>query len=183
MCYTYLIFLHDLHQLNNLVPARNKSIYPLLVPVWILYSLPLFHFFSNLVISPHTFSTVGIFEGSKEVENSGARSGLYLLPLLLLTAIELSLGVSSLNTSTNKTNKNIHKRKNTKNTVQTIQNTVNSGIHIMKTPTHTHRTAHMRFVIASCVSTLLCGHELLCWRTISATFCEVKPSWNTTAAF
>ena len=96
------------------------------------------------------------------MENSGPRSGLYLLLLLLLTAIELSLGVNSLYTSINKTNKNVHKRKNTKNTVQTIQNTVNSSIHIMKTPTHTQRTAHMSFVIASCVSTLLCGHELSC---------------------
>jgi len=31
---------------------------------------------------------------------------------------------------------NTHKGNNTKNTVQTIQNTVNSNIHVTKTPTH-----------------------------------------------
>jgi hypothetical protein len=39
-------------------------------------------------------------------------------------ASELSLSGSSPYTSTDKTNKNIHKRNNAKNTVQTIQNTV-----------------------------------------------------------
>jgi len=63
---------------------------------------------------------------------------LLLLLLLLLTATELSLGGSSPYTSTDKTNKNIHKGNNTKNTVQTIQNTVNTSTHITKTPTHTH---------------------------------------------
>jgi hypothetical protein len=33
---------------------------------------------------------------------------------------------------------NIHKRNNTKNAVQTIQNTLNTIIHVTKTPTHTH---------------------------------------------
>jgi len=39
---------------------------------------------------------------------------------------------------------NIHKQNNTKNTVQTIQNTVNTGTHITKTPTHykTHTYTH-----------------------------------------
>ena len=36
---------------------------------------------------------------------------------------------------------NIHKRNNTKNTVQTIQNTINTSIHITKTPTH-YKTTH-----------------------------------------
>jgi len=33
---------------------------------------------------------------------------------------------------------NIHKRNNTKNTAQTMQDTVNTSLHITKTPTHTH---------------------------------------------
>jgi hypothetical protein len=52
---------------------RNKSVYPLLVPVSILYSQPLFRFFSKVVITPQPFSTVGILEGSKEVEISGSK--------------------------------------------------------------------------------------------------------------
>ena len=43
---------------------------------------------------------------------------------------------------------NIHKRNNTNNTVQTIQNTVNTNIHITKTPTlyktHTYTHPHIR---------------------------------------
>jgi len=31
---------------------------------------------------------------------------------------------------------NVHKRNNTTNTVQTIENRVNTGTHIIKTPTH-----------------------------------------------
>jgi hypothetical protein len=58
---------------------------------------------------------------------------LLLLLLLLLTAIELSLSGSSPYTSTDRTNKNIHKRNNTKNTVQKIQNTINTSTHIAKT--------------------------------------------------
>ena len=67
-----------------------------------------------------------------------------LLLLLLLTAIQLSLGGSSTYTSTDKTKKNIHKRNNIQNTVQTIQNTVNTSTHIIKTPTHykTHTYTH-----------------------------------------
>jgi hypothetical protein len=34
----------------------------------------------------------------------------------------------------------MHKRKNTKNTVKTIQNTVNTSIHIIKTPTRYQNT-------------------------------------------
>jgi len=52
-------------------------------------------------------------------------TGLLLL-LLLLTAIELSLGGSSPYTSTDKTKTNIHKQNNTK-TVQTVQSTVNTS--------------------------------------------------------
>jgi len=37
---------------------------------------------------------------------------------------------------------NIHKRNNTKNTVQAIQNTVNTSIHITKTP-HTLQNPHI----------------------------------------
>jgi hypothetical protein len=64
---------------------------------------------------------------------------LLLLLLLLLTSIEVSLGGSSPYTSTDKTNKNIHKQ----NTVLTIQNTVNTSTHITKhshkvQPTHTN---------------------------------------------
>jgi len=33
---------------------------------------------------------------------------------------------------------NVHKQNSTKNAVQTIQNTVNTIIHITKTPTYTH---------------------------------------------
>ena len=33
---------------------------------------------------------------------------------------------------------NIQKRNNIKNTEQTIQNTLNTSMHITKTPTHTH---------------------------------------------
>ena len=77
MYYTHLILLCNLHQLNSLVPVRNKNIYPHLVPVSILYSQPLFYFFNNLVISAKPFPAVGIFEGSKEVESEVARSGLY----------------------------------------------------------------------------------------------------------
>jgi hypothetical protein len=45
------------------------------------------------------------------------------LLLLLLTAIELSLGGST----AKQVRKHTHKRNNTKNTVQTIQNTVNTS--------------------------------------------------------
>jgi len=42
---------------------------------------------------------------------------------------------------------NIHKQNNTKNTVQTIQNTVNTSLHITKTPTyykiHTYTHPHI----------------------------------------
>ena len=72
-------------------------------------------------------------------------SELFLL-VLLLPAIELSLGGSSPYTSTDKTNKN--KYTQTKNTVQTIQNTINTSIHITKTPTlyktHTYTHPHIR---------------------------------------
>jgi len=58
---------------------------------------------------------------------------LFLLLLLLLTAID----GSSPYTSTNKTNKNKYTQtKQYKNPVQTAQNTVNTSIHITKTPTH-----------------------------------------------
>jgi hypothetical protein len=58
--------------------------------------------------------------------------------------MELTLGGNSAYTSTNKTDKNIHKGNNTKNTVTTIQNTVNTGTHITKTITHykTHTYTH-----------------------------------------
>jgi hypothetical protein len=40
----------------------------------------------------------------------------------------------------------VHKRNNTKNTVQTIQNTINTSMHITKTPAHyitTHTYTHI----------------------------------------
>jgi len=42
----------------------------------------------------------------------------------------------------------IRKRNNTKNTVQTVQNTVNTNIHITKTPTHykTHTYTHPHII-------------------------------------
>ena len=63
--------------------------------------------------------------------------------ILLLSAIELSLGGSSPYTSRDKKIRiSIHKRNNTKNTVQTIKNTVNTSTHVIKTPAHykTHTT-------------------------------------------
>ena len=56
----------------------------------------------------------------------------------------MSLGGSSPYTSTDKTNKSIHKLKQYKYTVQTIQNTVNTSTHITKTSTHykTHTYTH-----------------------------------------
>jgi len=71
-----------------------------------------------------------------------ARHFEYLLLLLLLLTyllitIELSLGGSSLYTSTDKIYKNNYtKTKQYQNTVQAIQNTVNTSTHITKTPTH-----------------------------------------------
>jgi len=52
---------------------------------------------------------------------------------------------------------NIHKRNDTKNTVQTIQNTVNTGTHITKTPTHykAHTFAHQRITKQVKTTTLL----------------------------
>jgi hypothetical protein len=50
---------------NSLAPARNKSIYLLLVPVLILHSQPLLHFFNNLAIAPKHFPTDGTFRVPK----------------------------------------------------------------------------------------------------------------------
>ena len=68
--------------------------------------------------------------------------------IIIITAVEFSLGGSSPYTSTDKTN-NIYKRNNTKtqykqykNTVQTIQSTVNTSTHITKTPTHNETNTH-----------------------------------------
>jgi len=47
------------------VPARSSSICSLILPVWIVYSQPVFHFFSNVVITLKPFTTDGIFEGSR----------------------------------------------------------------------------------------------------------------------
>lgn len=44
------------------------------MPVWIVYSQPLFHFFSNVVITPKPFPTDGIFEGSREAEIWGSKN-------------------------------------------------------------------------------------------------------------
>jgi hypothetical protein len=58
------------------------------------------------------------------------------LYVLLLTAIELSLGGSSSYNSTDKTNKNKYTyTKQYKNAVQTIQNTVNASTHYQNTHT------------------------------------------------
>jgi len=48
---------------------RETSIYPT-VPVLILYSQSLLHFFSNLVITPKPLPTHDIFEASKEIRMS-----------------------------------------------------------------------------------------------------------------
>ena len=53
---------------------------------------------------------------------------------------------------------NIHKWNNTKNRVQTLQNTVNTNIHITKTPTHynppsTHTHTHTHTHITKQVKT------------------------------
>jgi len=53
--------------LYSLAPARNIIIYPFLVPVGILHSLPLLHVFNNLVIIPKPLATDGIFDGCNGV--------------------------------------------------------------------------------------------------------------------
>ena len=76
-----------------------------------------------------------------------------LLLLLLLTAIEFSLGASSPYTSRDKTNKNKYtEKKQYKNTVQTMQNTVKTSTRITKHPhianphihTHPHFTKQVK---------------------------------------
>ena len=61
-----------------------------------------------------------------------------LLLLSLLIATDLLAGGSSLYTSTDKTNKNEIYIKETiqKHSTNNTKNTVNTGIHITKTPTH-----------------------------------------------
>jgi hypothetical protein len=64
---------------------------------------------------------------------------LILLLLLLLLFVQLSchsVAVVFKQVQTKQIRINIHKRNNTKITVQTIQNTVNTNMHINKTPTH-----------------------------------------------
>ena len=63
---------------------------------------------------------------------------LILLLLLLLLLMQLSchsVAVVLTLAQTKQIRINIHKRNNTKTTVQTIQNTVNTNMHINKTPT------------------------------------------------
>ena len=54
--------------INSIATARNKSIFPLLVPVSILYSQPFLHFFTNLITTPNPSRTDDIFECPKEGE-------------------------------------------------------------------------------------------------------------------
>jgi hypothetical protein len=68
-----------------------------------------------------------------------------LLLLLLLTAIELSLGGRSPYSSTDKIYTNKYKyMKQYKNTVQTIPNTVYTSTNITKTPTQLSQHPHIR---------------------------------------
>jgi hypothetical protein len=71
--------------------------------------------------------------------NVGTELSLLTALLLLLIAVELSIGGSSPYASTDRTNKNeCTQKKQYKNAVQTVQNTVNSSTHVNRTPTHTH---------------------------------------------
>jgi len=62
--FLYLIFIN----FESLVPVRNKGIYLLFVPGWILYLQPLFHFLNNLILAAEP-SKGGVFEDSKEAQN------------------------------------------------------------------------------------------------------------------
>jgi hypothetical protein len=56
-----------------------------------------------------------------------------IIIIIIITAIEFSLGGSSPYSSTDKTNKNKYTETTEyKNTVQTIQNAVNTSIHILQ---------------------------------------------------
>lgn len=57
----YIIFIN----FKSLVPVRNKGIYLLFVPGWILYLQPLLCFLNNLVLTAKP-SKGGVFEVSKE---------------------------------------------------------------------------------------------------------------------
>jgi len=59
---------------NSLTPARNGSIYGVLLSVWILYSQALLHFFSNPFITPKPFPMDGNSEGSKELQIWGSKT-------------------------------------------------------------------------------------------------------------
>ena len=67
---------------------------------------------------------------------------LLLLLLLLVTAVGFYLSGSSLYTSTDKTNTNIHKLNFTK-TLQTIQNIINTSTHITRTATRLSKHPHI----------------------------------------
>jgi hypothetical protein len=67
-CIIDTLFSYIISKFNSLAPASNKSVCPLLVPVLILFSQPRLHLFNNLVITPKTFPTDGVSEGSKEME-------------------------------------------------------------------------------------------------------------------
>jgi hypothetical protein len=74
-----------------------------------------------------------------------------IIIIIIISAIEFSLGGNSPYTSTDKTNNNKYTyTKQYKNTVQTIQNTVYTSTHITKTPIqlskhpHIHSTRHYK---------------------------------------
>ena len=98
----------------------------------------------NILFQPHsTYCLVPTLPGGVIEQHQRQKQQ---QELLLLTAIQLSLGDSRPYIGTNKTKIYIyiHKPKNTKNTVHTVKNAVNTSTHIIKTHTHykTHTYTH-----------------------------------------
>ena len=65
----HMSFLYITSIIFNLAPARNEHLSPSFTSLNSV-SQPLPHFFNNLFITPETFPIDGIFEGSREVEDS-----------------------------------------------------------------------------------------------------------------